>query len=73
MEKTIVVMAISERRGPATQAAQLYSETEESITRREAEREQRRLLNEANPKYEKRPNKKQRRQIHRFKNIFDKH
>jgi len=71
VEKTVVVTGLSEKRGPAKQAAELYTETDESITKREAEAEQRRLLSAAIPQHEQRPSKKQRRQIHRFKNIHD--
>jgi len=70
-EKQIVVTGLSEKRGSAKMAAELYTETEESIARREAEAEQRRLLAAAMPQREQRPSKKQRRQIHRFKNIHD--
>lgn len=69
--KTVTVMALSDKRGPATVAATLYTESEESIALREASAEQRRLLAAAHPQQELRPNKKQRRQIHRFKNIND--
>ena len=62
----IEVSALSDRRGPASAAALLYRETEESATRREAEREQRRLAAMARPRSEGRPDKKQRRQIRRF-------
>ncbi len=39
----LVVDALSDRRGPATEAEQLYHETETSVTRRMAEQERRRL------------------------------
>jgi ribosome-associated heat shock protein Hsp15 len=71
-EKVIIVTGLSEKRGSAKIAAELYAETDESIARREAEAEQRRLLSAAMPQHETRPSKKQRRQIHRFKNIYDK-
>lgn len=70
-EKQVIVTGLAERRGSAKMAAELYTETEESVARREAEAEQRRLLNAAMPQHEQRPSKKQRRQIHRFKNIHD--
>ncbi len=63
----IVVQALSARRGPASEAQQLYAETEASIQRREQEREQRRLAALARPRTEGRPTKQQRRQIHRFR------
>jgi ribosome-associated heat shock protein Hsp15 len=71
VEKTVIVAGLSDKRGPAKQAALLYTETEESIARRETEAEQRRLLAASMPQQERRPSKKQRRQIHRFKNIHD--
>ena len=71
VEKIVIVTGLNEKRGSATMAAELYSETEASIAKREAEAEQRRLLAAATPQPEHRPNKKQRRQIHRFKNIND--
>ncbi len=40
---TVVVDALSDRRGPAVEAQQLYHETETSITRRASEQERARL------------------------------
>lgn len=65
-EKTVVVQALSDRRGPATVAQQLYRETDGSIKRREKEKELRRLSAVQRPHGEGRPSKRQRRQIHRF-------
>jgi ribosome-associated heat shock protein Hsp15 len=62
----IVVTAISGRRGPASEAALLYRETEDSIARRADEAEKRRLARLQRPQSESRPDKKQRRQIRRF-------
>jgi len=62
----IVVTAVSDRRGPASEAALLYRETEDSIARRAAEAEKRRLARLQRPRTESRPDKKQRRQIRRF-------
>ena len=64
-EKTIVVKALSTERGNATIAQTLYEETEESIKRREFYSEQRKLANLARP--DTKPNKKQRRELQRFK------
>lgn len=64
-EKTVVVKALSEVRGPATQAQTLYEETTESITARAVQQQVRRDQNLAHPDH--RPNKKERRQIHKFK------
>ncbi len=63
--QTVVVMALSTRRGPATEAAQLYQETAESIAKREQEAEQRRIA-AVTPHPAKRPDKQGRRQIVRF-------
>ena len=69
---TVEVTGLSDRRGPATQAALLYRETEASITQREALAAQRRLLAAAQPNHpERRPNKKDRRHIIRFRRQQD--
>ena len=62
----ITVLALSTRRGPASVAQTLYQESEQSRQRREAEAEQRRLLAASTPQPSRRPDKKARRQIHRF-------
>ena len=62
----IVVTAISARRGSASDAQLLYRETEASVARRQAETEKRKLALMQRPRSEKRPDKKQRRQIRRF-------
>lgn len=61
------VTELSEKRGPANVAQTLYEETPESIEKREKFAEQRKLLNMATPRPAKRPDKKQRRHIIRFK------
>ena len=62
----VVVMQLSERRGPASEARLLYQETEASIAERAAEAEKRKLASLQRPVSEGRPDKKQRRQIRRF-------
>ncbi len=62
----VVVTAISDRRGSAVQAQSLYRETEASVIRRADEADKRKLAALARPRSEGRPDKKQRRQIHRF-------
>ncbi len=62
---TVVIMALSTRRGPATEAVQLYQETAESIAKREQEAEQRRSA-ASTPHPAKRPDKHDRRRIVRF-------
>lgn len=68
-KKTVVVQALANQRGPAPIAQQLYSETEVSLARRELIAAQRKLNNLARP--EQRPNKRDRRQIHKFKQEHD--
>ena len=46
VSRTVTVMAISDKRGPAPVAALLYHETEESIRQRQQAAEQRRLAPE---------------------------
>jgi ribosome-associated heat shock protein Hsp15 len=67
-EKTVVVTALSEVRGPASAAQRLYTETPESVTAREQRQADRRAQNLAHPDH--RPSKKDRRQIHRFKDSW---
>ena len=66
-ELTVVVKALSDKRGSAPQAVLLYEETPESMEKRKLEAEKRRSMRAANPFNEGRPTKKDRRQIHRFK------
>ncbi|MFT0213761.1 S4 domain-containing protein [Pseudomonas sp. F1_0610] len=68
-ERTIIVQALSDVRRGAPQAQALYQETEDSINKRESAAELRKagglgLLTDG------RPTKKQRRQIHQFKDNF---
>ncbi len=65
-EREVIVDGLSDKRGPATEAQKLYHETEASIERREKAREMRKA---AGIVHERKPDKKQRRQIHRFKRI----
>lgn len=65
-EKVVVVDGLSDRRGSATIAQTLYSETEDSISRREMIAEQRRAAG-GQVRSEGRPSKKDRRQIHQFR------
>ena len=65
-EKVVVGDGLSDRRGSATIAQTLYSETEDSIARREMIAEQRRAAG-GQVRSEGRPSKKDRRQIHQFR------
>ncbi|WP_078082637.1 RNA-binding S4 domain-containing protein [Microbulbifer mangrovi] len=63
-EKVVEVIALSDQRRGADIAQTLYRETEESVAKREQFAAERKA-NNATISHE-RPNKKQRRQIHRF-------
>lgn len=65
-EFIIIVKGLSTRRGAAQTAAMLYEETTASRAARELLAEQQRLSALSNSPTDKRPNKKQRRQIIRF-------
>lgn len=70
--KEVTVIALSDQRKGAPEAALLYQETDESIKKRKQNEEQRRVLKSASGlQTEGRPTKKQRRQIHRFKDLMD--
>jgi len=66
-EKTVTVIGLSEQRRNATEAAKLYNETSDSIAQREQRALERQAANITRPDQDNKPNKKQRRQIHRFK------
>lgn len=62
-EHRVIVRDLSERRGPATDAATLYEERAESVVERERMQEQRRLEATRIAHDAGRPNKRERRQI----------
>lgn len=66
-EKTVLVDALSEQRRGAEQAAQLYTETPESIERRKQQAAQRKAFRESMLPPETRPTKKQRRELGRLR------
>ena len=66
-EKIIEVIALSDQRRGASEAQKLYRETDESLARREAAAAARKAAGGMIDRPARRPNKKQRRQIHRFK------
>ena len=66
-ERTVVVKALSEHRGGAPQAARLYEETAESVSKRESAAQQRKIQRAMAPVTEGKPSKHDRRKIHRFK------
>ncbi len=63
-EKTVFVLQLSSHRQSATIAQKLYQETDGSIIKREEIAQLRKI---SAPKTQGKPDKKQRRQIHRFK------
>lgn len=63
---TVKINALNAQRRPAREAQELYSETEESLKKRESEAQTRRLLRAMDPTLPRRPNKRERRQIRRF-------
>ena len=65
---TVRVLAPADRRGPAAAARLLYEETPESVARREAEAERRRLMRSEEARPDRRPDKRQRRMIRQFLN-----
>ncbi|MCP5208354.1 MAG: ribosome-associated heat shock protein Hsp15 [Hahellaceae bacterium] len=66
-EKEVVVIALAEKRKGAKEAVLLYQETEKSIVDREAHAWQRKQMQMASLPPARRPTKKQRRDIIKFK------
>lgn len=66
-QREVVVEALSDQRRGAPEAQQLYSETEASAAKRESESAARKAAGGMIERPAHRPTKKQRRQIHRFK------
>ncbi len=69
--KEVIVCKLSDQRRGAPQAQELYRETEESSARREAEAAARKAAGGMIDRPAHRPTKKQRRQIHRFKDFSE--
>ena len=70
-EKVVVINALSDQRRGSPEAQAMYQETADSTARREAEAAARKAAGGMIDRPAQRPNKKQRRQIHRFKNFSD--
>ena len=66
-ERTIVVKSITEQRRPASEAVALYEETAESIEKREKMALARKMNALTMPHPDRRPDKKERRDLMRFK------
>lgn len=69
--REVIVAALSDQRRGAPEAQQLYTETEASVARRESEADARKAAGGMIERPLHRPTKKQRRQIHRFKERSD--
>jgi len=65
--RDIEVLALADKRGSAPQAALLYRESEESIARRQQASAERRAAAITAPTPDHRPNKKERRDMQRFR------
>ena len=65
VERIVIVRGLSDQRGPAPVAQQLYEETAASIAAREAVRERHRLFGEPAHEIEGRPTKRDRRALDR--------
>ena len=68
-EREITVLGLIEKRTSAAIAQTLYQESDDSIARREKAAELRKLNRGADILMDHKPNKKERRKIHRFKRI----
>jgi ribosome-associated heat shock protein Hsp15 len=68
-QKIVVVRGLSDQRRGAPEAQRLYEETAESVARREEEAAARKAAGGMIDRPAQRPTKKQRRQIHRFKDL----
>ncbi|MRS17123.1 ribosome-associated heat shock protein Hsp15 [Enterobacteriaceae bacterium RIT691] len=66
-ERTVIVKGITEQRRPAAEAVLLYEETAESIDKREKMAVARKLNALTMPHPDRRPDKKERRDLMRFK------
>lgn len=62
----VVILGLSEKRGPASEARQLYEETPDSIAARETEQMRRKFTNEPAAEIHGRPTKRDRRQLGRL-------
>jgi len=70
-EYIITIIKLSDRRGPATVAQGLYEESDENRSKREQLAEERRLQYQQHAGRGRRPDKRGRRRIIRFKNKAD--
>lgn len=66
-DRTVLIVGISEQRRPANEAATLYEETQESIEKREKVALARKMNALTMPHPDRRPDKKERRDLMKFK------
>lgn len=66
-ERTVIVKRITDQRRPASEAVELYEETAESIEKREKMAQARKLNTLTMPHPDRRPDKKERRDLMKFK------
>lgn len=70
-ERTVLIKALSDQRRGAPEAQLLYEETEESIKKRETQAAERKSAHATHLSPDKRPTKKQRRDIRQFRDKMD--
>jgi len=70
-ERTVIIQSVSDKRGPAAEAQLLYQETEQSIEKREKLALARKMNALSMPHPDRRPDKKERRDLMKFKNSGD--
>lgn len=70
-ERDVIVDGLSDQRRGAPEAQALYTETAESITRRDQTAQARKLAGGMTERTQGRPDKRARRQIHRFRDWND--
>ena len=66
-DRTVLIVGISEQRRPANEATALYEETQESIEKREKVALARKMNSLTMPHPDRRPDKKERRDLMKFK------
>jgi ribosome-associated heat shock protein Hsp15 len=64
----VTVAGLSLQRGPAVVAARLYCESQQSQQQRQQLSEEQKMQGKTPGRHERRPDKRERRQIHQFKN-----
>tara|TARA_R110000787_G_scaffold75748_3_gene167556 strand:- start:36705 stop:37091 length:387 start_codon:yes stop_codon:yes gene_type:complete len=70
-EKQVIVEGLSDSRGGAPEAAKLYTETNDSVTKREQALAERQAIGTGHQPATNKPSKKQRRQIERLREHDD--